>query len=286
MMSMEANKQSLHLISDEDVRLNPEKFFTADECGFFICMAGCATVSFFNKIYEVKQGSLALFHPFVKIIFRDVSNDLKGYWGEIDIFKALPVVNQVLNVESIEAIKGEPVVHLQGNMFSDLIRKVEEFLKQQRELKQEIATSEICRPICKALLKSANDTMLLDVLNRYYLTKSKTITPTTEHDIVFQKFMMDLQQNYMTHHDTQYYARRSSLSPKYFSTVIRQVSGAAPMEWIIQTIISVAQNYLTDTSMTIKEISSTLGFPSQAFFCKYFKRYTSYAPTEYRIRHK
>lgn len=256
-----------------------------DQCGFFICTEGTASVSFFNKCHIVKAGALALFHPFVKVVFRNISNDLKGYWGEVDLSKALPVINQVLSVENIETIKSEPVVYIKSTVFSNLISKVEEYLKECDELEREIATTEICRPICNALLKSRNETLMLDVLNRYYLTKSKSVLHTTGHDLVFQKFMMDLQKNYTTHHDTMFYARRSSLSPKYFSAVVKQVSGAAPIEWIIQTIIAVAQNYLTDTSMTIKEIASTLGFPSQAFFCKYFKRYTSYAPKEFRMNH-
>lgn len=94
--------------------------------------------------------------------------------------------------------------------------------------------------------------------------------------------MMDLQKNYANHHNTMFYARRSSLSPKYFSAVINQVSGTAPMEWIIQTIIAMAQNYLADSSISIKEISSELGFSSPACFCKYFKKYIALSPTEYR----
>lgn len=283
---MDTPTRLLHPIDEEDIRQSPEKFFMLDQCGFFICTEGSAAVSFFNKSYMVKPGALALFHPFVKITFRDFSADLKGYWGEVDLNKALPVINQVLSVENIETIKSEPIVYIKNNVFNNLILKVEEYSQDCDELEREIATYEICRPICKALLKTRNEAMMLDVLNRYYLTKSKSVLPTTSHDIVFQKFMMDLQANYANHHDTLFYARRSSLSPKYFSAVIKSVSGAAPLEWIIQTIISVAQNYLTDSSITIKEIASTLGFPSQAFFCKYFKRYTGYAPKEYRMNHK
>ena len=285
-MAMDTPAQLLHLIDEEDIRQSPEKFFMLDQCGFFICTEGSASVSFFNKSHAVKSGTLALFHPFVKIVFREISSDLKGYWGEVDLSKALPVINQVLSVENIETIKSEPVVYIKNSVFSNLILKVEDYLNECDELEREIATTEICRPICKALLKSRNEALMLDVLNRYYLTKSKSVLHTTGHDLVFQKFMMDLQKNYASHHDTMFYASRSSLSPKYFSAVVKQVSGAAPIYWIIQTIIAVAQNYLTDTPMTIKEIASMLGFPSQAFFCKYFKRYTSYSPKEYRINHK
>lgn len=285
-MVMDFPKRQLHPIDEEDIRQSPEKFFMLDRCGFFICTEGAASLSFFNKSYVVRPGTLALFHPFVKIVFKDISKDLKGFWSEGDLTNALPVINKVLSVENIEAIKSEPVVYIKSDDFKKLIQKVDEYSSDCDELERELATYEICRPICRALLKSLNEAMMLRVLNLYYISKSKSVQSTTGHDIVFQKFMMDLQANYADHHDTLFYARRSSLSPKYFSTVVKNVSGAAPLEWIIRTIISVAQNYLTDSSLTIKEIASALGFSSQAFFCKYFKRYTSFSPKEYRMNHR
>ncbi len=51
----------------------------------------------------------------------------------------------------------------------------------------------------------------------------------------------------------------------------------------IPTVGATPQDYLMDTSMTIKEIASSLVFLSQAFFCKHFKRYTLSSPKEYHI---
>lgn len=278
--------QLLHRVGEEELRERPEKFFMRDRCGMFICTEGSVRILFFNKSYEITPGGLALFHPFVKIVFKDISNTLKGYLGELDLARALPIINQVLGVENIEAIKSEPVVQIKNGEFNKLVTKVEEYIDESDALKREMTAIKQCELICKALLKSRNETLMLDVLNTYFLTKSKSLSHPTSHDLIFQKFMMDLQQNYMNHRDTMFYARRSTLSPKYFSTVVRNVSGAAPLEWIIQTVISVAQNYLTDTTMTIKEIAAALGFTSQPIFCKYFKRYTTQSPKEYRLSHK
>lgn len=282
---MDTGTRLLRLIGADDIRESPERFFMRDRCGFFICTQGAGRLSFFNRDHPVSRGCVALFHPFVKVTFRDVSDDIAGFWAMRDLSGALQVINQVLGVENIEAIKTEPVVGMEKGMFDTLLAKIDRYLDECDALEHEIATTEVCRPICRALLTSHDDMLMLDILNRYFLTRSRPVRPTTGHDIVFQKFMMDLQENYTTHRDTMFYARRSSLSPKYFSTVIRNVSGAPPLEWIVQTVISVAGNLLLDTRKSIKDIAAELGFPSQAFFCAYFKRYTTLSPKTYRARH-
>lgn len=275
----------LRIIDGKDMKLNPEKFFMLDQCGFFICTEGTGLLSFVNKTYEIHPGSLALFYPFVKISFMQFSEDIKGFWSVHNLKDALPVINQVLSVDNVQTIKSEPVVYINDAEFEELLEKVHEYLKEHKRLECEIELDKTCNPICKALLKSRDDTLMLEVLYRYYLTKSKSVLPPTSHELVFRKFIMDLRGNYTNHRDTMFYASRSSLSPKYFSFVIKETSGAAPLEWIIQTVISIAQDYLADKSLTIKEISAKLGFPSQGRFCKYFKRYTSLSPKEYRMAH-
>lgn len=282
---MNAETRLLRLTGAHDIKQTPERFFMRDQCGFFICTQGAGWLSFHNRDHPVSRGCLALFHPFVKVTFRDVSDDIAGFWGRRDLSGALPVINQVLGVENIEAIKTEPVVTLGNGTFAALLEKIDRYLHECDALEHEMGATEVCRPICRALMASHNESLMLDILNRYFLTRSEPVRSTTGHDIVFQNFMMDLQRHYTGHRDTMFYARRSSLSPKYFSTVIRNVSGAPPLEWIVQTVIAVASTLLLDTRKSIKDIAAELGFPSQAFFCAYFKRYTTLSPKAYRASH-
>lgn len=282
---MNTGTRLLRLIGADDIRQKPERFFMRDQCGFFICTQGAGRLSFFNRDHPVSRGCVALFHPFVKVTFRDFSDDSAGFWGMRHLSGALQVINQVLGVENIEAIKTEPVVRMENGLFDTLLAKIDRYLRECDTLEHEIATTEMCRPICRALLASHDETLMLDILNLYFLTRSEPVRPTAAHDIVFQNFMMDLQHHYTTHRDTMFYARRSSLSPKYFSAVIRNVSGAPPLEWIVQTVVAVAGNLLLDTRKSIKDIATELGFPSQAFFCAYFKRYATLSPKAYRAAH-
>jgi AraC-like DNA-binding protein len=78
------------------------------------------------------------------------------------------------------------------------------------------------------------------------------------------------------------YADQLYLTPKYFSKVIKDNSGASASEWIDNYVILEAKALLKSTNMTILQISDELNFPSQSFFGKYFKRVVGVSPKEYR----
>ncbi len=73
-----------------------------------------------------------------------------------------------------------------------------------------------------------------------------------------------------------------NLSPRHFSTVIKQASGISPSAIIDQVIISEARKMLSSGKMTVKEVAVALNFPSQSFFGKYFKKHTGISPSEFR----
>jgi AraC-like DNA-binding protein len=54
------------------------------------------------------------------------------------------------------------------------------------------------------------------------------------------------------------------------------------MQWINEYVMEDIRYYLKETPLTIKEISTTLGFPNLSFFGKYTKRNLGMSPKEYR----
>jgi len=89
--------------------------------------------------------------------------------------------------------------------------------------------------------------------------------------------------NCQQHRDVDYYAAKFCLTPKHFSTVIKQETGMSVRHWIHQILVAKAKMILqTESSSTIQDISSRLGFKDQTSFSRYFKRETGLTPTEYR----
>lgn len=104
----------------------------------------------------------------------------------------------------------------------------------------------------------------------------------TKHDIITEKFLAMVRDNFRYHRDTRFYAEKLSLTPKYLSKVLRQKSGKTAVEWIDDHIILEAKALMMSTNKNIKQISDELNFPSQSFFGKYFKRRVGISPKEYR----
>ncbi len=85
--------------------------------------------------------------------------------------------------------------------------------------------------------------------------------------------------------DVRYYAGLSGISEKYFSTLIRELSGTSPSKWIETVVMGEAKTLLQDEHMSIKEIASCLNFPDAPTFTKYFRRLAGVTPKAYRNKH-
>ena len=81
---------------------------------------------------------------------------------------------------------------------------------------------------------------------------------------------------------TEQLAQALCLSPNYLSSKFHQESGRTLRNFITQQKINKAKDYLKNTDRSLLEISTFLGFSSQAYFQNVFKKMTGMTPKEYR----
>ncbi|MCW1971092.1 MAG: helix-turn-helix transcriptional regulator [Anaerolineae bacterium] len=79
-------------------------------------------------------------------------------------------------------------------------------------------------------------------------------------------------------------ARSMGYSVDYFSRIFTQIIGQGPQEFVITARISRAKQLLSETSLSIGEISVVLGFRDVFFFSKQFRQKTGHTPTEFRAK--
>ena len=82
--------------------------------------------------------------------------------------------------------------------------------------------------------------------------------------------------------NVRFYARRLNITPKYLSTVSKDVSGKTAARWIDEAVILEAKSLLRYSGMSIQEIAYHLNFSTQSFFGKYFKQHTGYSPSRFK----
>ena len=96
-------------------------------------------------------------------------------------------------------------------------------------------------------------------------------------------FSNDLAQYFREHRDVGFYAAKVCLTPKHFSTVVKQETGHTAAWWIHRQVVSEAKNLLTmRPDLNIQAVADQLGFADQATFSRYFHRETGLYPTEFR----
>ena len=98
----------------------------------------------------------------------------------------------------------------------------------------------------------------------------------------FEEFMELVRQYSKQERNVRFYARRLNITPKYLSTVSKDVSGKTAARWIDEAVILEAKSLLRYSGMSIQEIAYHLNFSTQSFFGKYFKQHTGYSPSRFK----
>ena len=105
---------------------------------------------------------------------------------------------------------------------------------------------------------------------------------TTRQRQMLEQFIKLAINDHSKEHLVGYYADKMCVTPKYLSKIVKETSGRSVPQWLNELLILDAKNMLRHTDMTIKEISTSLNFPSQSFFFRFFKNHTGLTPRQYR----
>ena len=191
---------------------------------------------------------------------------LKSVLGaQVNIWNRAMYLNETYIVD---ARRWSDVLHLQSdNVFrsGDFALKSEFVLSFLREL---------LLIVCEELLRMQS------------VDESSGEQSTEREKQLFNQFLGMLQHEQQKRQQVSYYAEHLSITPKYLSTLCRNVSGKSPMKWITDSVMEDCYQLLRDTDITVKEISNRLGFPNSSFFGQYFREQAGMTPIEYRTKYR
>lgn len=87
---------------------------------------------------------------------------------------------------------------------------------------------------------------------------------------------------YKVEKDLSFYAQKLMISVKYLSNSVREITKSPPTVFIADAVLNEAKTMLLNPHYTVGMISAELGFSDQYSFGKFFKKHTTYSPTNYK----
>ena len=245
----------------------------SDKNGFLLCKQGGIQLLLDDSTFNINAGDLYIYPPFSQTFIKEVSDDFSGVAGIADFDFVLSTITQVSNTQQHIYIRTRPCVTLTQHQ----LQNIEELVSI---IKHRLAES--YRPLRIQILSALVKTICFEILDAYFDGLSISPMQQNNRDKIFQRFLQDCFMHFKKHRDVKFYAELQHLTPRYFSTVIREVSGKTPIEWINLSLVTEAKKLLATPELNIKEIALQLNFEDQSLFGRYFKRITGLSPSSFR----
>ena len=130
-------------------------------------------------------------------------------------------------------------------------------------------------------VKKTNDTMVLDFARQMkHLRENKVLSPKIRQAV---NFICDNLHKKIT---VDQLAKITGLNKSYLCSLFKKELSITIQKYILIRRIETAQRMLFETDYKEADISYTLGFSTQSYFCKCFKEQTGFTPHEYKRLHK
>lgn len=149
--------------------------------------------------------------------------------------------------------------------------------------------------LIKTMLRSDKECYRHEIIRTLFTTAFYLITELSQREkpvtvksgraeVLFEEFISLLQRYNKRERNVNFYAKQLDITPKYLSSVVKEVSGKTAARWIDESVILEAKALLKYSGMSIQEIAYHLNFSTQSFFGKYFKQHTGTSPSRYKRR--
>ena len=135
------------------------------------------------------------------------------------------------------------------------------------------------------IIKNRLQNVLLEMYDKQqrFATQQNFKTDNSTRQIeLFHKFVSLVNEHCTHHREVTFYAEKLCISPRYLSTIVRNMVHSSAKEFIDRSVVLEIKIMLTSTDLSIQEIAFRLHFPDQSYLGRYFKKQTGESPTEYR----
>ena len=240
------------------------------EMRILIIKSGWATpiINMIERRFE--QGDLVFLGSNGILQYKDASTDVRGIGLSIsDELFSLAIGNRI--PAAFDGHLRDFQMHLEPAQV-EYLDQLHSILYQH--LKQQNGSSQVTLHLLSALLWYVDN-----LWSHHEQTYREN---QTRQQRLFTDFIQLVSEFAPAHHTIDYYASRLCITPRYMSTIIRQVSGKSAKQWIDDALVTRIKIELKHSDKTIAHIADDMNFPNPSFMIKFFKRMTGMTPTSFR----
>lgn len=145
---------------------------------------------------------------------------------------------------------------------------------QKKSLENAPHTSDIIRSLIYIVLSELNDV--------HNSISKENPTKIDKKSHILSEFKSLLAKHFIEERKVSFYAEKLNLTPKYFSTLIKEASGKTAGAWINEMLLLEAKVRLKNKDQSVAQIAYNLNFSDPSHFGKFFKKHTGVSPMEFR----
>jgi AraC family transcriptional activator of pobA len=158
---------------------------------------------------------------------------------------------------------------------------LEIFISLSRQLKKENRKPSLF-PFRTEIIQYTFSTIIYRIAAQYRLACKRDPLQIKRKEELGLAFFNILNENFKLHKKVRYYSDAMFITPGHLTKLLKAVTGKTAGELINDAIIFEAKVLLSNSKLSISQISSDLNFIEQSIFGKFFKRQTGLSPSEYR----
>jgi AraC-like DNA-binding protein len=260
----------IHDLSKENYKLKlplPPHRKTVND--FILITSGRMIKSAGIDSYEVSKNSIFVLPVGQITTTTKVSDNLKGYYchfsnnfltdskSQIDVLSQFPFLEWLNN----------PVLKFsndEGEVLTRLLNRIETVYTQKTNYE---------------LIRSYIFTFLTELK---LLFKTDTNKKISASERVAYEFKHHLTKHIKTEHEADFYAKQLNVSPNHLNRCVKTVFGKSASHIIAELLTLEAKVLLHQLSISINEVSFSIGFDDPSYFGRFFKKQTGYTPTAFR----
>lgn len=241
----------------------------------FVCSAGKMSIELNDNALVIIQNEAIICYPEIVISNLNLDTDCQCFvfgFSVHAIENAFYANERIL--QTVFDVSQYPVIHLEEDEMSMMYHFAE------------IARIKIAQ-VGNLFQKRMMHALLQAILYEFFNIIDHYITVPVQTDMnskvqIFRRFieLLGLCNGHLR--NVADFANELCITPKYLSSVVKISSGKTPLKWIHIYTTNIIVQQLRYTDRSIKDISNSLGFPSQAFFGKFVKTHLGMSPKKYR----